>query len=812
MFAWVLRIIGIAVALVAGYLAYLAAHQVIIALLCSAVAAVLAIVSVIFLWDRPKIGTPFAAAFLVAGVVAHMLVTPRGGPVTQAFVAAFPTPSAFASMQPASGALSAPQPGVDYSDFIGHGTIDDGMTGPNISQTTSHAVSQAAAAFGGPQATPLWSANAQKLIDADAKLPASEYSLPMLAMTLPNDPIAIYRFVRDNVTTDPYDGIMRGPIGTWLSRAGSPSDKLSLLAWLLVNKHIPIQFVRSTLSDDERNRIIASATSTPDDTTPQPAPSGSSNFDSVIGKYVSDGNTFAQWSSQQLTSSNVPLGNGNMPQISSKHYWIQIDQNGKVVDLDPSLRDMSEGQHLGTTDPTFKPWAMLPADEWHYIRIMLTGKFADGTALQIVIGQSKTCDVAYAPVRLVIAPTGGSDVSHIPGARKFVVALLAGGTTLAPATQIDLDAHGGITQMTLEIDRKDSDGRVLTSTRNLLMPETPRELQGPSVAGLTSILVVPGLGSNAFEIHEFIRTLAALWNSFDTAKAGRMKPTSAYPVALAEFFARDEGVADRLVQQTNGRFYRGRTDIALERTWYAVDHGAAHVVLGFDIVDNSMAGVGIDASQAAVANLARGYADTEIEGDVIGGNVPYNAIAVFNSANSSGVNPVVLTSGSNAPAVGEFADGLSQTLAAGDVAIAPNATVTVSGGRAYGWWDIDPHTGSAVGRVTGGAGDSMAEYGFLLEMYGDFETAGEVYHAYHECGGASVGNPGSVDACGSAMCNATFAQFLAARGRAHAHHIGSPWRLLSAIAVDATIAAAATFVLCAEQHPGGHGGGGGGGH
>lgn len=837
MVVWLMRLVGIAIALIGGYLTYLASHEAAIALLCLGGATVVAVLCVILLWERPKIGSPIAAVVLVAGIIAHVIVVPRSTtqasgttlgsvipasgvtpssgapptPQTAPTTEAAPSPSELPSLQPAGGVLAAPQPDdFDYSYFIGHGDIDDGIPDHTYSEGAQHAVGLAAAAFGGPTPTPMESVTAQKLLDADAKLPESEYSLPALNQTLPNDPVAIYRFVRDNITIDPYDGVMRGPLGTWMSRAGSPSDKLSLLAWLLVNKHIHIQFVRGTLSVDERDRIGQSVMSMADDNASVPAASGASTLDATVDAYVRDGTTFAQWSSRQLASSRVGLGGGNVSQVSAKHYWIQIDQNGRLLDLDPTLPGMDAGQHLGALDPTFKPWAMLPDDEYHYVRIVLTATFQDGTAQQVVAGIGKTCDLAYVPIRLALIPANGSDLSHVLSARKFNVFLVDGSSSLAPEAQLDLDEHGGISRVMIEIDRKDSDGQQITSTRNLLSPGTSQQLQGPALAGLSSMLVVPGLGLSAFEFHALTRTMAALANAIETAQGGHMTPTPVYPVALAQFFARDEAVANQLAQPTNGRFYRNRPNVVLERTWYAVDHGSPRAVLGFDIVDNSMAAVGMDAEQAALANLARGYADEKIEGDVIHGGSTYNTISVFNS---TGATPQVIAAGGSAPAaVGNLADGLSETLSAGHVAIAPSDTVTISGRRAYGWWDIDPSTGSAVGRMTGGAGQEMTSYSYLLDALGTIQAAAEMADADKECAEDS-------NSCAAATCTQLTAGALLYRTAKHAAHMKSWQGVVGALIVDSVLATLTTgfckFTLGGEpaggHEGGGHGGEGGGG-
>lgn len=829
---WLMRLLGIAVVLAGGYLTYLASHETLIALLCLGGATAVAVLCVILLWEHPQIGSPIAAAVLVVGIVAHIVVVPRAAapaqqqtlsgvlptspaaaasaavpsPQTAPSTGAAPSPATLPSMEPASGVLSAPQPDdFDYSYFIGHGDIDDGMPDHTYTEGAQHAVGLAGAAFGGPSPTPMESVTAQKLLDADAKLPASEYSLPALNETLPNDAVAIYRFVRDNIAIDPYDGVMRGPLGTWLSRAGSPSDKLSLLAWLLVNKHIHIQFVRGTLSPDERNRIVQSAMAMPNDATSSPTQDATTQ--SGIDTYVRDGTTFAQWSSHQLVSSHISLGSANMPNVGPKHYWIQIDQDGKLLDLDPTLLDMSEGQHLGTLDPSFKPWAMLPDDEYHYVRILLTAAYQDGTQQQVIAGSAKTGDLSYTPIRLALIPASGGAASNLPGVRNFNVFLVDGSSSLAPEAQLDLDAHGGISRVVMEIDRKDTDGQQITSTRNLLLPGTPQQHQGPALAGLTSMLIVPGLGANAFEFHVFVRTIAALANAVEGAQGGRMNPTLVYPTPLAQFFARDEAVINQLALSTSGRFYRNRPNIVLERIWYASDRGVPHPVLGFDIVDNGMAAVNIDASQASGVNLARGYADEEIERDVIHGADAANTIAIFKAG---GVSPVVISSGSTASRVGSLADGLSETLSSGHVAIAPSSTVIVSGKAAYGWWDVDPSTGSTVGRMTGGAGQEMTAYSYLLDALGTIQAAAEMAEADKECAE-------DANSCGAATCSQAASGMLLYRTAKHAAHMHSWQGVVGALIVDSVLATLTIgfckFTLGGEPAGGGgHGGEGGGGN
>jgi hypothetical protein len=708
------------------------------------------------------------------------------------------SPSALPSMKPATGALSAPQPGTDYSIFLGPATIDDGISSAETGKAAAAAGNKVVALFGNETAPP-GSELAQAIRDADAKLPESEYSLTALAQTQPSDPIALYRFVRDNVDVDAYDGIMRGPLATWMTRAGSPSDKLVLLAWLLVNKGVPIQFVRGTLSDSEHQRIAQAAAAPPAST----GPIENEQVRSAVDRYVKDGSAFAGWATRQLGKSNIALGSGKAnDRIGSRHYWLQVDRDGRAFDLDPTLSDMTEGQHLGSLDASFKPWAMLPDDEWHYVQVRVTAEYADGTSLPVAALTAKTPDVAYAPLRILFLPHGSGDFSTVGTARTFDAFFLNGGSIAGPQT-LDLDAHGGVHVVRMEIRRKDTHGTIVTSARDLLTAGTPKQAQGPSLAGLTTMLIVPGSGANGLTLHEYFRSMAAVADAVANAKGGPVAPVAVYPLRIADYFSRDDLVAEQLLHDAGTRLYRDRPNVVLQRTRFS-DARAPVAATDFDIVDNTMVGAAGSSHQTAQANLARGYADTMIERDVTGAK-DNGTIAIFDAAKSAGVAPVVVTSESAIPqAVRQLTRGIGETLANGGVAIALDSSVSLDGRVAYGWWDIDAADGNAVGRITGGGGAELTEYGFIMREISVGLWIQEMGQSMQDCH--------SGEDCLKAICEAMVATIFAGAGWRHAIHVTSLGALAGAVAmvvVGEFLGAKTVGSMCGEQPGGGEGGGGG---
>jgi hypothetical protein len=77
-----------------------------------------------------------------------------------------------------------------------------------------------------------------------------------LALELEYDPEAIYRFVADEISYEPYAGILRGASGTLQARAGNSSDKALLLAALLDASLVSYRFARGELDDAASAQIL----------------------------------------------------------------------------------------------------------------------------------------------------------------------------------------------------------------------------------------------------------------------------------------------------------------------------------------------------------------------------------------------------------------------------------------------------------------------------------------------------------------------------------------------------------------------------
>lgn len=661
-----------------------------------------------------------------------------------------------------SAHITAPQPGPAYALMLGPSSIDDGLAGvQNTSRAVTNALSAVTDAFGSGNSAKSSSSSSDAVSAAtalDAAIPASEYDLVQLAKTLPDDPNALYRMVTDRIAVDSYDGVMRGPLVTWMSRAGGPTDKTALLAWLLVTKNIPYQFVRGSLSAVDRAQISKAAA------TPGPAAAPDPGVASYTTALSNEGDAFAQWAGGLLAQQHVQLG-GNPPAdlVSSRHYWIQIARNNAIVDLDPTIPGSAIGTHLGTIDTSFKPTAALPQEEWHYLNIRVTAAFADATTKTLLDHTDTVATLAYAPIRLVFAPSGAVDPMQPGSATAFDVGLQIG-SNVSGRSHVELgNGATALQSVVLDVQRKRPDGSIVeVARRSLIDQHTPAADRPYRLAGMTTIIVAPGRGATAFATHTQFHALHQLTQDVAAARGGASpSPHPWYPIRIIDYFRRDDAMADALAAADGARLFRDRPNIAMLHTTFVRNGTGADVVTAFDIADNGMDSTSAERAIVVKENMVRGYADTRIEHDVLESSTDAGTIAVFAGAKSQSVAVSVLTQ--TPPAGDALHDGLDRTISAGQVAIAPSAPVTVNGRPLYGWWAIDLKSGNTVGRMTGGGGQDLAEESVTINtisraytLYGQAQTVAT-------CAKAGFGSLG----CMAAAC-ASIASYVFGGGTAGA--------------------------------------------
>jgi septal ring-binding cell division protein DamX len=685
--------------------------------------------------------------------------------------------------QPPASAQSPASASVSSPAALGPATVDDGIVSTKsfATKTTGdvNAVIGALSPAETNTAQPSGSPPAYR--DLDNAIPQREYSLDALADSLAGDPAALDAFVRDNVGLDVYDGALRGPLGAWLNRAANPTDKLLLLAWLLAKKGTQIQFVRGTLSESERTQIAQSATQTQPVVVPI-APSTDAANARYVQTRVAAGENFAAWSLQKI-GTNVPLGSGaySAARVPARHYWLQIDRGGRPYALDPTLASTKDGEHLGTADGSFQPSALLPSEDYHVARVRFMQTASDGSSKPVASVEGRIANLAYTPIRVSLA----SD----PAPATSVTALLVVGSNTIGSATIATSGSNAPAQLVLEVERRDPGG-VSTTDRRVVYDKTRdgTDLRARAL-GLHTMVLAPGSAPALF-LHETYRNMMSLSDNVAAAR-NHTTPTfsGTYPQLIADYLTRDDIVAATLSEKNKIRLYRDRANlIELHTTVVNAAGSARNYMITFDIADNGQNAVG-DGQTVAHANLVRGWADTWIEKDLLTGSGAMTTLLAV-KAQHTPFDVLTKPTASTDP----IRAGLDDELSAGRIALAPK---TAANGRpGFAWWEIDPSTGTAVGRTTGGYGTEGAEESMLLRfiqgaMFG-FETV-ETGAECAEHGLASVG-------CAAAVCGLAISAALSYVSMAHTLTVGK--------LIGETAASSGMGVMC-NTIKGPSGGGGG---
>jgi hypothetical protein len=563
---------------------------------------------------------------------------------------------------------------------------------------------------------------------------------------------ATFAFVRDRIATEAYAGAMRGASGTLQARAGSPADKALLLAALLGQKDIPLRFVHAPLADADAATIVAAVLA------PRPSPSPQDLGDAfkTLGIDPAQARAGAERVRQGynaaadgvIASASAPtdallavLKSNNQTLAADDtalrarwaanlhdHWWLQAQENGAWVDLDPSLPDAVAGKHVGPA-PTADAVDALPDDVQGSMTIQLTasriaaGAVQTSTLVQRVV---KLTDVDAAPIVVTLGDRSGGSTG-IAAATSFTPSIGAGGTEetgdafgtdgLASVDlQIAVQQPGGTarTYRRTIVDRRSSDGTTID-------PAWTAPRTAYALTGVYDILPVTGdldVGFTGLKEAAGLATVQAIMAYAAAGGNGKQMPPPAsehFPMGALHFFEYGQLARRRLEGSTHARFFFDRPLIAIEHRGFTLDGGKPTGVDQFDIVENAMDADAVAPASGARANFTRGYVDTFIEQHLFSAPNDGGTIALMDAAQHDGV-PIGLLTGPQY----------------GGVAIAPQKSVMIGDRMRMGWWQVDPATGNLVGRMgPAGAGQELAEYAIarandwsslysMIQFYGDF--------------------------------------------------------------------------------------------
>jgi hypothetical protein len=190
-------------------------------------------------------------------------------------------------------------------------------------------------------------------------------SIKDTAAALKNNLERLFRFVQEEVSYEPYSGVLRGPASTLAGRAGNSADQAMLLAALLTESRIPHRFVIGRLSDASIRALDAASDADAATTRGRAVKAlqadtsmirvksdvGDTKPDSIVNSkgYAIPTSEIRQTAVRQFESSingilsaltdakiTVTSTWSEIPRLErERHVWIQAQSGSEWIDLDP---------------------------------------------------------------------------------------------------------------------------------------------------------------------------------------------------------------------------------------------------------------------------------------------------------------------------------------------------------------------------------------------------------------------------------------------------------------------------------------------
>lgn len=138
-----------------------------------------------------------------------------------------------------------------------------------------------------------------------------------------------------------------------------------------------------------------------------------------------------------------------------------------------------------------------------------------------------------------------------------------------------------------------------------------------------------------------------------------------------------------------------------------------------------------------IFKMARGIQESVIEGRLValttGREPSANTAQLVNVAQTQGV-PLVVINASTRSQLGQLAPGVPVTcvqmmdaaIAQGKEIVVPSRAIAIAGEPRWGWWEVDPASGSVVGVMQDGQHQAMADYTISSEEIGLNDESGQI--------------------------------------------------------------------------------------
>lgn len=605
---------------------------------------------------------------------------------------------------------------------------------------------------------------------------------------LGRDPARLFEFVRDQVTFEAYEGCLRGARGTLIAMAGNSVDRAALLADLLRQAGQRVRFAQGTLSEALARELVSSMWAD------RPEPPVSDSVAALSPEQRKAISIFPEAVNRDLPLVLEHLAKARVasppaPAVplqvlvaeTRMHYWVQWDNSGNWVDLDPSFADASPGKASASVEQTF---AVLPASVFHRLAARVRVEEYTGREVStrtILTFEARTADLAAADLVLshwpedwngpaadlqsgissALTNTGrvkpvlftGTD-THVEG-QPFQLRPATGGAGGIGALLRGEGTRRAVTLATaeyLDFEFIAPGGQSTTVSRELFDVIGPaRRENGPPLQEAEIQNLVKG--ERATDVTKGVFSCFVTTGLFDPAHLLGLGPEptpdpgedQSIDIVLRNLSTMFVAISDALLAKLGSEgdalmlFYPHSPRVVIAE--FSSYRGRPRMALDLRRTELRMAALGPRVDAAPVARLLRGIVEGTLERALLdllpaepdGTSVWAAALGtstLIERARAEGATLVVLPAETGRLASNIPPDALArlrQDLAQGFVAIAPERAVPVDGVPRFGWWRIDPRTGTALAVTDEGTFGQTVEYKAVGRRNADGSTTIRLY-------------------------------------------------------------------------------------
>jgi hypothetical protein len=287
-----------------------------------------------------------------------------------------------------------------------------------------------------------------------------------LAAAIGGNAEAVYGFVRDEISFQPYRGVLRGGTGTLLARAGNSFDQAVLLKEMLDSLGLRTRLARATLPAGLAELLNSTVV-------PGQPVSGSPLEPKDLAELGVDVTRFQrEWKTHQdaehavialAVEKGLADAAGMEPPASyavrtpawestSDYLWVQLERDGRWFDLHPAFPKGTEVPVV--PEGIISYTSSIPTELFHWVRLRLIAERVEGPELRklIILENRILAGVAAGKtVSVALRPSPAEDgLVQLRPAVKVGESLISG-RPLKVNAQEGKVANGGLTALWLEV-------------------------------------------------------------------------------------------------------------------------------------------------------------------------------------------------------------------------------------------------------------------------------------------------------------------------------------------------------------------------